>query len=453
MYETQHREAARYDAHVDYSFVKSCEAGLASAWFEGGVHFAANLSMVAVLSYGGSQVLNHELTAGALTSFLMYSLYVGFNLSSLSTQYSELMRAVGASSRIFGIVDREPLIPSSMTSRLAYPVPTARYKPSISESDADKAGTLAYKFPFSKTAMRYVTADMDKTQVADPSGLYCTGPWAARAAEAAGTQGSDTSVSTLAASQSPPITGNIEFRDVCFSYPIRTEDPVLSGFNLSLKAGETCALVGTSGSGKSSVGALLSRLYDPTSGEIVLDGHDIRTIDPHWLRSKIGVVSQEPSLFAVSVRDNIIYGDPTKSEADVLAAAEASGTSRFLSSFPDGLDTMVGERGVQLSGGQKQRVAIARALLKDPPILVLDEATSALDSESEAVVQEALDALMKSRTRTTLVIAHRLSTIKHADKIVVLDGGQIVEQGTHEELIRQGTLYPKLYQRQQELKV
>ena len=206
------------------------------------------------------------------------------------------------------------------------------------------------------------------------------------------------------------------------------------------------ALVGPSGSGKSDRGAAAQPFYDPQSGVIKLDGRDIRELSKDWLREQIGVVSQEPILFATSILDNIRYGRPSATEAEVIAAATAANAHSFVMAFPDGYETTVGERGIRLSGGQKQRVAIARAILKDPKVLVLDEATSALDAESEHLVQEALERLMVGRT--TLVIAHRLSTIQGADRVAVLDNGALVEVGTHTSLLDQQGVYHRLVERQ-----
>ncbi|XP_074557178.1 putative multidrug resistance protein [Curcuma longa] len=239
------------------------------------------------------------------------------------------------------------------------------------------------------------------------------------------------------------VSGNVEFKGVEFAYPSRPESLILRGFNLQVPAGRTVALVGSSGSGKSTVIALLERFYDPVGGEILLDGVDIRSLKLKWLRSQMGLVSQEPALFATSIKENIIFGKEDATMEEVVAAAKAANAHNFISQLPQGYDTEVGERGVQMSGGQKQRIAIARAVLKSPKILLLDEATSALDSESERVVQEALD--LASVGRTTIVIAHRLSTIQNADVITVVQDGQVMEMGSHDALIAdQDGLYSAL---------
>ncbi|MCB9746734.1 MAG: ATP-binding cassette domain-containing protein [Alphaproteobacteria bacterium] len=242
------------------------------------------------------------------------------------------------------------------------------------------------------------------------------------------------------------VRGSVRFEGVNFSYPARADHPVLQGVQLSLEPGEVVALVGPSGSGKSTIASLTSRFYDPQGGQLLLDGTPYVDLNPDWLREQIGVVSQEPILFATSIRDNIRYGRPGATDAEIEDAAKAANAHDFILSFPDGYETMVGERGVKLSGGQKQRVAIARALLKDPRVLILDEATSALDAESEHLVQEALDRLMKGRT--TMVIAHRLSTVREADRVLVLDGGEVVQEGSHDELVAVEGLYKRLVERQ-----
>lgn len=230
------------------------------------------------------------------------------------------------------------------------------------------------------------------------------------------------------------IQGEIELRDVYFSYPARPDELIFDGFSLHIPSGTTAALVGQSGSGKSTVISLVERFYDPQAGEVLIDGINLKEFQLRWIRGKIGLVSQEPVLFASSIKDNIAYGKEGATIEEIRTASELANAAKFIDKLPQGLDTMVGEHGTQLSGGQKQRIAIARAILKNPRILLLDEATSALDAESERIVQEALDRIMVNRT--TVVVAHRLSTVRNADMIAVIHRGKMVEKGTHSELLK-----------------
>lgn len=229
------------------------------------------------------------------------------------------------------------------------------------------------------------------------------------------------------------IKGNVAFKNVAFSYPSRKEVQVLKDVNFNAEFGQKIAIVGPSGAGKSTISSLLLRFYDITSGEISVDGKNIYDYDLEDLRGNMSIVPQDVILFGGTIRENIAYGNPNASEEEIIAAAKQANAFNFVDGFPEKFETLVGERGVKLSGGQRQRIAIARALLKNPSILILDEATSSLDSESEKLVQEALEVLMEGRT--SIIIAHRLSTIRNADKILVLDNGKISEQGTHQELI------------------
>lgn len=236
--------------------------------------------------------------------------------------------------------------------------------------------------------------------------------------------------------------GAITFEDVHFHYPTRPDAAAISGVSLTINPGETVALVGPSGAGKSTIFQLLLRFYDPISGQITLDGVPLRDMTRETFRAAMAMVPQDPVIFAASARENIRFGRPEASDAEVEAAARAAAAHEFLAALPDGYDTYVGERGIMLSGGQKQRIAIARAILRDAPVLLLDEATSALDAESELAVQQAVAAL--SADRTTLIVAHRLATVKQADRIVVFDAGRIVAEGTHDTLVAQGGLYARL---------
>ncbi|MEM6930674.1 MAG: ABC transporter transmembrane domain-containing protein, partial [Myxococcota bacterium] len=326
----EEREVARYGKAVDASYRLAARRALVTGMFNGTAGFAGYCAVALVVWYGGNLVTTGSMTVGELIAFLLYTLTVAFSLGALSGLYADFMRAVGASRRVFQLIDQEPAL------------------------EGHGGRTLQ------------------------------------------------------------SMGGRLELDHVHFRYPTRPDVPVLEGFQLVVEPGAVVALVGPSGSGKSTVAGLLVRFYDPDEGAIRVDGTDLRELDTTWWREQIGLVSQEPILFATSIAENIRYGRPDASDEDLREAARAANALGFVESFPEGFDTLVGERGVQLSGGQKQRIAIARAILKDPRFLVLDEATSALDSESEHLVQEALDRLMEGRT--TVVIAHRLSTIRDADE-------------------------------------
>ncbi len=354
-------EAERYAVAIGESFEVARRRARMASVFTGIVTFLGYGALVLVLWRGGRLLSSGEISSGDLLAFLMLTLSTAFSIGALAGLWQDFAKAVGASERVFELIDH--------------------------------------------------ASDM-------PSG--------------------DQQLSS--------VEGRVVLESVSFSYPTRPDAPVLADVSLQLDPGEVVALVGPSGAGKSTIAAMLSRFYDPLVGTIRLDGVPFVDLDVDWLRSNVGVVSQEPVLFATTIADNIRYGKPGASMEEVEAAAKAANAHEFVSSFPEGYTTMVGERGVRLSGGQKQRIAIARALLKDPRVLVLDEATSALDTESEHLVQEALERLMKGRT--TLVIAHRLSTIQGADRVVVMDQGRVVEEGTHQGLLLQGGLYRRLVERQ-----
>jgi ATP-binding cassette subfamily B protein len=239
-----------------------------------------------------------------------------------------------------------------------------------------------------------------------------------------------------------PVRGALRFEDVQFHYPTRPDAPALHQFNLDIRPGETVALVGPSGAGKSTVFALLLRFYDPQHGRICFDGIDLRAMSLAGLRGAIALVPQETVIFGGTTANNIRFGRQDASDEEVHAAARAAEAHEFIRLLPDAYEAELGERGVRLSGGQRQRIAIARAILRNAPLLLLDEATSSLDAQSEAAIQQALERLEKGRT--TLVIAHRLATVQRADRIVVMDGGRIVAQGTHESLLAEGGLYAEL---------
>jgi len=242
----------------------------------------------------------------------------------------------------------------------------------------------------------------------------------------------------------PPVSGHVCFNQVSFAY--FGQHQVLKGINLEAKAGQVIALLGATGSGKSSIINLIPRFYDPTVGSITIDGHDLRRVTLASLRDQVGIVLQETTLFADTIRANLAFGSPHATDAEIVAAAQAAQAHDFISAMPEGYDTLVGERGVTLSGGQKQRIAIARALLKDPKVLILDDATSSVDTATEQLIQLALARLMAGRT--SFVIAQRMSTVRLADQIIVLEKGRIAAQGSHQELLAHSEIYAQIYHQQ-----
>ena len=354
--------AARYDRDIRSSYAVAIRRARLRALFVPFITFIAFGTLALVLWVGGRLVLAGDLTAGELVTFLLYTLIVAGAIGTFTGLYSELQEALGASRRIFELLDEPPELPET-----AHPV--------------------------------------------------------------------------LPAST----TGSIRLEGVHFTYPGRDQE-VLTGIDLDVSPGEVVALVGPSGAGKSTLVQLIPRFYDPTQGKVLIDDVDVRVQSLPAVRATMAAVPQEIQLFSGTIADNLRVAKPDAGDAELVAACVAANADDFITGFPDGYDTVVGERGVKLSGGQRQRVAIARALLIDPRILILDEATSSLDSESEALVQAALERLMVGRT--TVVIAHRLSTVRAADRLLVMAEGRIVEEGSHDNLAAGDGVYARLYARQ-----
>ena len=343
-------EIARYNGKIAEIVKIAIKGGKYRGYFASFIIFCLFGSIVAVVWYGVTLSIQGDMTVGQLITFVLYSTFVGASFGGIAELYAQIQKAVGATERVFELLDEIP------------------------ENIKGTNSSLPEK-----------------------------------------------------------IKGNVSFQNVAFSYPSRKGVQVLKNVSFSANHGQKIAIVGTSGAGKSTISSLLLRFYNIESGSILIDNKDIYDYDLENLRGNMSIVPQDVILFGGSIRENIAYGKPEATEEEIILAAKQANAYNFVNGFPEKFETLVGERGIKLSGGQRQRIAIARALLKNPSILILDEATSSLDSESEKLVQEALETLMKGRT--SIIIAHRLSTIRNSDTILVLDNGIISEHGTHKELL------------------
>ncbi len=343
-------EIARYNGKIKEIVKIAIKGGKYRGYFASFIIFSLFGAIVAVVWFGVRLSISGEMSVGQLISFVLYSTFVGASFGGIAELYAQIQKAVGATERVFELLDETP------------------EKINSSESSTEKV-----------------------------------------------------------------LKGNVSFKKVAFSYPSRKEIQVLKDVSFNADFGQKIAIVGPSGAGKSTIASLLLRFYNIEGGEISIDGKNIYDYDLETLRGNMSIVPQDVILFGGTIRENIAYGKPNATEEEITKAAKQANAYQFIKGFPEKFETIVGERGIKLSGGQRQRIAIARALLKNPSILILDEATSSLDSESEKLVQEALEILMEGRT--SIIIAHRLSTIRSADQIIVLDEGTIKEQGTHQELI------------------
>jgi ABC-type multidrug transport system fused ATPase/permease subunit len=446
-------QCKQYFAKIEDTYNLNVRFAIAYGAFMGIISAVAGGAVVLILYCGGRFVLDGELTSGVLTSFVLYSLTIGFSMGSLSGLFSQFMQAIGASERIFQIIDRQPSIPLRGGKRFAVRRQQSNDNHNSDEkkrindngndhpdgpgADSVSVSIRSSSYPSTQTASS--DDEVLQTPLLDDRGSEYFSDDNHYDDE----DGDDSKHIEYVPGE---FQGHIELANVGFRYPSRPSVKVLSDVSIELKPGTVSALVGASGHGKSTVVSLIQRFYDTTEGSVCIDGHNIRDFDLKWLHQHIGLVRQEPVLFACSIADNIRYGVHRHvTDEDIIRAAKVANAHEFVMRV-GGYHVQVGEKGIRLSGGQKQRIAIARAVLMDPKILLLDESTSSLDSESEHLVQQALDRLM--RGRTVLVIAHRLSTVKDCDCIFVIDNGSVAEKGTHQQLLGHNGVYARLVERQ-----
>jgi len=441
-------EIGRFGAAVEATFGAAMRRARIRAIFQPLWVICAWGAMVGVLWFGGNLVLSGQMRPGDLIAFLFYAGSIGGTMMSFAGLFGQLQEALGAVTRVFELLDTSPEIADAPGA-----VELGAVQGRVTLEDV----TFGYESEARRQGDKETRRQGDKETRSDDSETRRQGDKETRSDDSeTRSDDLDRQVSPgLRVSRSPGLPVSVSPGlpvsvspglpvSVSPGLPVSVSSSVvIKGLSLDIRPGEVLALVGPSGAGKSTIVNLIPRFYDVQGGAVRVDGHDVREVSVASLRRQIGIVPQETLLFSGSVRENIRYGRLEASDAEIEAAARAANAHEFVAALPLGYDTLVGERGVKLSGGQRQRVAIARAILKDPRILILDEATSALDSESERLVQQALERLM--RGRTSIVIAHRLSTIKRADRIAVIVAGELRELGSHAELIVQGGLYARLY--------
>ena len=454
-FSTEGEQEYLYAKAIFKTYTQGQKMAFAFGCFIAFIQIMANASMSLIVWFGAKQVIDGHLTAGDLGTYVIMTIQIGFSVSRSVSLYSSIMKALGAGERTFKLIDRYSQIAAYGGDK---PMRSTQTKYSYNNKKTVKSVNDIYNDKQNRNKYVTLNEDIDEKEEKysgqnndDKNDVVSNG-------NNNKNHNIDEETSKVVENlvrNVDDFNGKIVMDSVKFSYPSRSEVVVLDDLNVVINPGQITALVGESGGGKSTIVQLILRFYDPNEGIVSIDGIDLKQYDLKWLHSKIGYVSQEPVLFARSIRDNITFGlDEIRcseiSELEIINAAKQANAYDFIMSFPDKFDTLVGERGIRLSGGQKQRVAIARAILMNPKILLLDEATSALDTESEHLVQIALDRIINNSNdnKCVIIIAHRLSTVKNADQILVIQNGSVVEKGNHKSLIDNDNVYCKLVQRQ-----